>query len=70
MKTMAQRLIQIIINIGFCQNRMVMKSLSYNESDFKKRVHKKYKLEFTFSDYIHLSYNQHDGLIKHNLRAI
>lgn len=41
MKTMAQRLIQIIINIGFCQNRVVMKSLLYNDSDFKKRVHKK-----------------------------
>lgn len=70
MKTMAQRLIQIIINIGFCQNRVVMKSLSYNDSDFKKRVHKRERLVFTFSDYIHLSYNQHGGLIKHNLRAI
>lgn len=36
MKTMAQRLIQIIINIGFCQNRVVMKSLACHESDFFK----------------------------------
>lgn len=41
MKTMAQRLIQIIINIGFCQNRAVMKSLLCDDSDFKKRVCKK-----------------------------